>query len=119
MLDLFRRLIAIRHQHQGLTSPNFHPRGWDGSGQRNSDGFGIDVEQQVIVYHRWGNADDGRLEKFSIVLNFSQNPQTINISFSEDSGWTDLLSGWQPPVQNNWLQFEVGSNWGHIFYKKY
>ena len=37
----------------------------------------------------------------------------------EDAGWTDLLSGWHPLIHNNWLHLEVGSNWGHDFYKKY
>lgn len=118
--DLYRRLIDIRRNHPGLTSPNFHPRGWDGSWtRRDGDGFGIDVGQQVVVYHRWGPAADGRLERFYVVLNFSQSPQTVDVSFPEDGGWTDLLSGWQPPVHNNRLRFEVGSNWGHIFYKIY
>ena len=72
-----------------------------------------------MVFHRWGPADDGRLEKFYVVLNFSPWPQTVAASFPEDDGWVDLLSGWQPPVANHWLQFQVGSNWGHVFYKKY
>ena len=104
----------------GLASPNFHPRAWDESNnQPDSDGFGINKAQQTVAYHRWGFADDGRLEKFYVVLNFSSWPQPVAISFPEDNGWVDLLSGWQPPVQNNWLHFQVGSNWGHIFYKKY
>jgi hypothetical protein len=41
------------------------------------------------------------------------------MSFPEDDGWLDLLSGWHPPVQNNRLRFEVGSNGGHVFCKKY
>ena len=120
LLNLYHKLIDIRRKHPGLTSPDFHPRFWDESWtKRDNFGFGIDVEHQVVVYHRWGDADDGRLEKFYIVLNFSQSPQRVDISFPEDGGWTDLLSGWQPPVHNNWLQLDVGSNWGHIFYKKY
>jgi pullulanase len=120
LLSLYRRLIDIREKHPGLTSPEFHPRFWDESHtQVDSDGFGIDVARQVVVYHRWGSAADGRVEKFYVVLNFSQSTQTVNISFPEDGGWTDLLSGWQPTVVNNWLRFDVGSNWGHIFYKIY
>lgn len=120
LLSLYRRLIDIRKKHQGLTSPNFHPRFWDESWTLpKQDGFGIDVGRQVVVYHRWGNAADGRLEKFYVVLNLSQRPQRVDVSFPEDGGWIDLLSGWNPPVNNNWLRFEIGSNWGHIFYKKY
>ena len=65
--------------------------------------------------NRWGQSADNRLEKFFIVLNFSQSPQTVDVSFPENDGWTDLLSGWQPTVHNNWLHFEVGANWGHNF----
>jgi pullulanase/glycogen debranching enzyme len=120
MLDLYRRLIAMRRGHPGLTSPNFHPRYWDESrAQLDGDGFGIDESRQVVVYHRWGSTADGRLEKFYVVLNFSPSPQTVEMTFPEDDGWIDLISGWRPCVQNNRLRLEVGSNWGHVFYKKY
>jgi pullulanase/glycogen debranching enzyme len=120
LLDLYRRLIDIRQKHPGLTSANFHPRGWDESWtKRDGFGFGIDVEHQVVVYHRWGKRADGKMEKFYIVLNFSGYPQAVDLSFPDDEGWTDLLSGWTPPVHNNWLHVVVGSNWGHIFYKLY
>jgi len=120
LFAFYQRLIALRRSHAGLTSPNFHPRFWDESNtQPDADGFGINQAQQTVVFHRWGPADDGRLEKFYIVLNFSPWPQSVAVSFPEDDGWVDLLSGWQPSVQNHWLRFQVGSNWGHVFYKKY
>jgi hypothetical protein len=119
-LTLYQRLIALRHRHAGLTSPNFHPRGWDESWtEPDADGFGINAARQTVVFHRWGPADDGRLEKFYVVLNFSPEPQNVAVSFPEDDGWVDLLSGWPPTVQNHWLNFQVDSNWGHVFYKKY
>jgi pullulanase/glycogen debranching enzyme len=117
---LYRQLVALRSTHPGLASQNFHPRFWDESiSQPDSNGFGIDQSRQTVVFHRWGSTDDGRLEKFFVVLNFSQYPQTVSFSLPEYGGWMDLLSGWQPAIQNNWLTFEVGSNWGHVFYKKY
>jgi pullulanase len=120
MFDLYRRLIEMRHNHKGLTSANFHPPLWDESNtQLDVNGYGIDEERQLVVYHRWGNAADGRLEKFYIVLNFAQYAQTMEVTFPEDAGWIDLLSGWRPLVNNNRLRFEIGSNWGHVFYKKY
>jgi hypothetical protein len=120
LFDLYRRLIELRRDHAGLTSTNFYPRFWDESrDQLDGDGFGIDEARQVVVYHRWGNAADGRLEKFYVVLNFSLSPQTVEVTFPEDDGWIDLLSGWRPSVQNNRLRFEVGANWGHVFFKKY
>jgi hypothetical protein len=120
VFNLYRKLMEVRREHAGLTSANFYPRFWDESNpQLDGDGFGIDLARQIVVYHRWGNADDGRLEKFYIALNFSPWTQTVEINFPEDDGWVDLLSGWAPPVQNNRLRFDVGSNWGYIFYKKY
>jgi len=71
LLDLYRRIIRLRTNHPGLTSPNFHPRGWDESrNQLDQDGFGIDEARQLVVYHRWGNAADARLEKFYIASIF-------------------------------------------------
>jgi pullulanase len=120
LFDLYHRLVELRRSHAGLTSPNFHPRFWDEARTRlDADGFGIDESRQVVVYHRWGNAADGRLEKFYIVLNFSPWPQIVEMTFPEDDGWVDLLSSWRPTVQNNRLRFEIGSNWGHVFHKKY
>ena len=120
LIDLYRRLIEMRRGHSGLMSANFHPRSWDESHtQIDGDGFGIDEARQVVAYHRWGTAADGQLEKFYVVLNFSQRPQTVEIHLPEDGGWIDLLSGWRPSVQNNRLRFEVGSNWGHVFRKQY
>lgn len=118
--DLYKRLIEIRRTHPGLTSLNFHPRFWDENNtEPDANGFGVSTSRQTVVFHRWGNAGDGRLERFYVVLNFSQWNQPVSLSFPEDDGWVDLLSGWRPAVRNNWLTFEVGSNWGHVFYKKY
>ena len=117
---LYQKLIALRSAHPGLTSANFHPAFWDESTTRpDADGFGVDTARQTVVYHRWGVDAAGRLEKFYIVLNFSQWPQRVAMSFPEEDGWVDLLSGWQPPVQNHWLNLDVGSNWGHVFFKRY
>ncbi len=80
---------------------------------------GSTSEHQVVVYHRWGTIADGKTEKFYVVLNFSPYTQTVDMSFPDNDGWTDLLSGWKPTVSNNWLRVDVGSNWGHIFYKLY
>ena len=120
LFDLYRRLIDIRRNHAGLTSPNFHPPYWEKWRTGfDADGFGIDEARQLVVYHRWGNAADGHLEKFYIVLNFSQCTQPVELTFPEDDGWIDLLSDWRPTVIANRLWFDVGPNWGHIFYKKY
>ncbi len=119
LFGMYKRLIQIRKEHAGLRSGNFYPTNWDDGRQSlGDDGFGVDVARQVVVYHRWGTADDGRLELFHIVLNFSDSTQRVEMQFPENGEWEDLLSGWKPEVRNHRLQVDVGSNWGHIFYKK-
>jgi hypothetical protein len=117
---LFNQLIGIRTAHAGLRSPNFYPPNWDQNATMlDANGFGIDTGRQIVVYHRWGQSSDGRLEKFYIVLNFSQTDQTTTVQFSDNGVWTDLISDWAPVVADNQLTVTVGSNWGHIFYRKY
>ena len=114
LLGLYKKLIRMRKDHPGLRSPNFHPPTWDDGRQTLKDGFGVDVARQVVVYHRWGQTDDGRLERFYIVLNFSDSTQHVELELPEQDGWVDLLSGWQPQLQNKWLRFDVGRHWGHV-----
>jgi pullulanase len=119
-LALYRKLIALRRDHPGLTSLHFHPSGWsEADTHPDADGFGIDRDRQTVVLHRWGTAASGRLERLYVVLNFSEAEQEVSLSFPEDDGWTDLLSGWQPPVRDHWLTFRVGPCWGHVFHKEY
>ena len=116
---LYKRLIQLRKDHAGLRSSNFHPAYWSDEWQAiGPDGFGVDVARQVVIYHRWGEADGGGLERFYIVLNFSDSPQHVEVQFAENGTWEDLLSRWRPDVQDYRLRFEVGSRWGHIFYRK-
>jgi hypothetical protein len=69
------------------------------------------------VYHRWGAGAEGQVERFSVVLNFSDAPQRVDLQFPENGVWEDLLSGWRPEVRNFRLSFEVGSHWGHVFHR--
>ena len=120
LLAFYKQLIKMRKDHVGLRASNFYPDSWDEKRTTlNEHGFGIDVGRQIVVYHRWGQADDGKLEKFYIVLNFSDQQQYVDLDLPEDDGWEDLISGWKPQVKSNHLQFNIGSNWGHVFYKKY
>lgn len=115
LLALYKKLIWIRRNHPCLRSGDFHPPGWHGS-TRDQDGFGVDVEQGIVVYHRWGNGTDGRLERFIIALNFSDQPRRISLSFSENGRWTDLLNDRTVNITNYWLDTSIESNWGHIYF---
>jgi 1,4-alpha-glucan branching enzyme len=116
--DLYSRLITTRNQHPALRTDNFYPSGWQQwQTQFDPDGYGVDVAKGVVVFHRWGDAS-GRLERFIIVLNFSAQDQTVDLPFSADGAWQDLLNGFSVSVRNARIPgFVVHSNWGNVFLK--
>lgn len=120
MRKLVQMLIRIRKEHPALRSPNFYPQNWESWMQKPSlDGFGVDVEKGTVVYQRWGQASDGKLERLIIALNFSAVTQTIDIPLPSGGVWEDLLSGWRvaPTTGDKLRQQGVSGNWGYIFYK--
>jgi len=122
LLKLYARMAEIRTQYAGLRSPNFYPQPWEEwQMQFNPRGYGIDVARQLAIYHRWGHDEQGTLQRFIIVLNFSDTPQDVSVPFPENGAWVDLLSGysgsWKPVVTNYRLAFQINSNWGHVFYQ--
>jgi glycosidase len=120
VLALYTKLIRIRNDHPALRSRNFYPGNWqDWMTQWDGDGYGVDVARGLVVYHRWGYADDGTLELFYIVLNFSSSEQTVRISLAEDGAWEDLLDATNSvSVVANKSIITVGSNWGAILSKR-
>jgi pullulanase len=118
---LYRRLAHIRSTYEGLQSPNFYPQAWEEwQNQLNPSGYGVDTSRQLAIYHRWGHTKDGVLQRFIIVLNFSDTGHDICVPFPENGQWTDLLTdsgAWKPFVENHTLCFTIGSNWGHIFFR--
>ena len=120
LFGLYQKLIAIRNSHPSLRSDDFYPGDWEEwKTQFDPQGYGVDVQRQVVIYHRWGT-DDGRLERFLIVLNFSSNAQRVDVPFPANGVWTDLLNeSVSPTVTDYWLRnWEVQSNWGNVFYKR-
>jgi pullulanase len=117
--SVYQFLFKLRKDHAGLRSPNFYPDTYDQQWNHfGPDGYGIDVDKQVVIYHRWGNSATGQLEHFIVVLNFSGSPQTVNVPFPMNGTWSDLLnSNTTYQVTNYWLNnFNVNSYWGCIFY---
>lgn len=123
VFDLYQQMMQIRQDHPGLRSPHFYPSGWqDGWTLMNPQGFGIDRGRNVVVYHRWGDDKGdgtGRLERFYVVLNFSQQTQRLSFEVPDAGPWRDLIGGGNAPFAGGRLQVEVGSNWGAIYYQKY
>lgn len=122
LMRLYRRMAEIRNAHPALRSRNFYPSPWaEWQTRFDPDGWGLDVEKGVAVYHRWGKDAAGNLERFVVVLNFSPVDQRISAPFPENGKWKDLLSGyagtWAPDVQGWRLDLTVGGNWGHVFFR--
>jgi pullulanase len=120
---LYQRLAIIRRDYEGLQSPNFYPNSWDEwQTQFNPEGYGVDTARQLAIYHRWGHTKAGILQKFMIVLNFSDTAQDVCVPFPDNGIWTDLLSNysgtWKPVISNYCLCFKISSNWGHVFFKE-
>lgn len=124
LLKLYRRMAEIRSSYSVLRTGGFDPHYWEEwQTQLNPTGLGIDVAKQIAIYRRTGRDESGKSHNFVVVLNFSNSNQQVVVPFPEDGLWTDLLSGyiggerWQPFIENRRLAFEVGSNWGHVFFK--
>jgi pullulanase len=117
---LYKKLIKIREDFIGLKSPLFHPDNYNERFIRfDKDGFGVDTERQIVIFHRWGTGKDGNNERFIIVLNFSSNNHFVDIPFPFNGNWTDLLSGEIFQVTDFWRKWQsVNSNYGRIFYAK-
>lgn len=81
--DKYARLARIRADHPGLRTSNFYPDAYDEAWAHfGPGGYGVDVDKQVVIYHRWGAADDGRAERFIVLLNFSGSDQRVDLPFS-------------------------------------
>jgi pullulanase len=117
--ELYRRLCAIRAAHPALRGPNFHPRGYDEGWERfDRDGYGVDTARGLAIYHRWGEDDDGRLERFIVALNFTGADHAVDLPFSVDGRWEDLLTGDVVDVCDTVLRAHpIPSHWGRVYWR--
>jgi 1,4-alpha-glucan branching enzyme len=120
LYDLHKQLIRLRRDHPALRSGNFYPGFYDERWNRfNDQGYGVDVERGLAIYHRWGAAADGQIERFIVILNFSEFDQHVDVPFSVNGQWEDVLNGGTVEVNGfRLLGVGIGSNWGKIFYRK-
>jgi 1,4-alpha-glucan branching enzyme len=113
LYSMYRKLIQIRKQHPSLCSSNFFPFPFN-----HPDGYGVFPENDVVVYHRYGRSLHGQLERFIIILNYSDFDQRVTIPFSSNGVWEDLLNEGTDLVQDfRLLQQTINSNWGKIYYQ--
>ncbi len=80
----------------------------------------MDVAKGVLIYRRWGSAASGSAtEFFVIVLNFSQNNQTVDVPFPMNGEWQEMLNGGITTVTNFWIRGQVvESNWGKVYFRQ-
>ncbi|WP_071824800.1 alpha-amylase family glycosyl hydrolase [Gloeobacter kilaueensis] len=119
LLPIYAKLIEIRLNHPSLRSDNFYPSKWeDWQTQFDPEGYGVSSENQLLIYHRWGSTSTGTLERFIVVLNFSDSDRIVDVPFPDNGNWQDLLDGRSVNVSNyKLLGWKVTSNWGNIFFK--
>jgi 1,4-alpha-glucan branching enzyme len=118
LVDVYKKLIRIRQDFPGLRSDNVYPVDWPNNQSRfNEQGYGIDRDAGIVIYHRWGDDATGKLQLFIIVLNFSQSTKSVSVPFPTNGVWEDLLSGWKPTITGNRLNCDVDSNWGKVFFQ--
>ncbi len=112
LTDLYQKLIAIRKAYPALRAANYFPAA------NHPDGYGV-INDAVVVFHRYGSDENGRLQRFIIVINYGDDGQTINIPFSDNGLWQDLLNDQTDFVQNYRLYYQyIPSNWGRIYYQR-
>jgi 1,4-alpha-glucan branching enzyme len=110
---IYGKLAQIRKDHPALRSANFFPYPFN-----HADGYGVFPDQDIIVFHRWGDADDGSLERFLIVINYSDFDQQIDIPFSTNGQWQDLLNEDSVVVEDFRLHGQwIPSNWGRVYHQ--
>lgn len=117
LFSFYQKLIRMRKDHPSLSTLYFHPADEKDWSDRFINGYGFDREKETVIYHRWGNGTDGRLERFMVVLNFSGNDQFVDVPFPVNGEWKDLLNDEVREIEDYWSWNEkINSNWGRIFY---
>lgn len=113
--NLYRQLIDIRKTYPALRSQNFYPPD-DGAQQFNSLGYGIDASRGLAIFHRWSDVGAGQVERFITVLNFTDFDQSVEVPFSRNGQWMDVLNNESAQVTDCWLHnTRIPSHWGRVY----
>jgi pullulanase/glycogen debranching enzyme len=117
--QFYKKLIGIRAAHPALRGQLFYPDPYDEQWSHfNGEGYGIDVDKAIAIFHRWGSDEQGRLERFIVVLNFSFSDRTVDVPFSANGQWSELLEDGLVQVNDFRLRGErIPSNWGRVYWR--
>jgi pullulanase/glycogen debranching enzyme len=125
LVALHGTLVRMRRDHPGLRSGLMYPDVWEEwQTQPNPVGVGVDVASQIVIYHRWAVLENGSVENFVVVINFSGTDTVPSVPFPADGEWVDLLAGfdgsgrsWSATVLGLRASIPVGSHWGRILWR--
>jgi hypothetical protein len=117
---LYGRLAGLRRDLPALRSSSMYPYRWETWQTRfNPVGVGVDVERQLVIYHRWAPTAGG-VENVVVVLNFADTQQVVNVPFPVQGRWLDRLAGfaggpdWAIDVAGSTAPVPVESHFGRI-----
>ncbi|MCP4416015.1 MAG: 1,4-alpha-glucan branching enzyme [Chloroflexi bacterium] len=111
LFTLYQNLIRIRRDYPALRSSNYFPS------SNHPDGYGI-VNDSVVVFHRYGEGENGNLQRFIIAINYADGDQHITIPFPTNGLWRDLLNEETAVVANYRLFHQcISSNWGRFYFQ--
>ena len=84
----------------------------------NERGYGLDADKSVAIYHRWEDRPAGGTDLYIVVVNFSPFDRWVDIPFTRDGTWRDLLNGnASVNVTGARLQNQqINANWGRIYH---
>ena len=116
LMRLYSKFIRIREAYSGLRSPNFYPGLETWQTQFNAEGYGVDVARQLAIFHRWGSAEDGRLQRSSSCSTSRTIRTAWTFRFQRmASGATCSMT----VMTTSWIWLpgqEITSNWGGRVY---
>jgi pullulanase len=119
LLHVYQKLIGIRNKFPSMRSDNIYSSDWEDWQRNFNNGYGLDADRKLVIFHRWDYVGS-KTQRFIIVLNFSQEAQEVDVPFSCDGQWQDLLQDTPPvSVSGNWLRGDrISSNWGKIYFNE-
>ena len=118
VLDLHRRLAALRVAHPVLRGRGFHPRPDDHPvGRLGPDGYGVDTDRGLAVYRRSAPRPDvpGTENHAVVALNFSDAERTVTLDLPATGQWNDALGGPSVAASRPRATITVPPHWGRVY----
>ena len=107
---LYTKLATMRRAHPALRGAGVFPA------TNHPDGYGA-INDEIVIYHRYGETAVG-FARYIIVINFGDGDQWIDVPFSTNGDWVDLLNDKTFHIDDfHHSNTRVPSNWGRIFYQ--